>query len=95
MPIDKTRVMEFVKKLKVRQIPGVGRVTERVLEALGVHTCSDIYAKRAILYKLLSPAHFQFLLKSCLGLGTTIFDTESERKSVGVERYIMVTPLIF
>ncbi|CEJ02848.1 hypothetical protein RMCBS344292_16842 [Rhizopus microsporus] len=82
---DKTRVMEFVKKLKVRQIPGVGRVTERVLEALGVHTCSDIYAKRAILYKLLSPAHFQFLLKSCLGLGTTIFDTESERKSVGVE----------
>lgn len=86
--------MEFVKKLKVRQIPGVGRVTERVLEALGVHTCSDIYAKRAILYKLLSPAHFQFLLKSCLGLGTTIFDTESERKSVGVERYIMATPLI-
>ncbi|ORE10606.1 IMS-domain-containing protein [Rhizopus microsporus var. microsporus] len=86
LPIDKTRVMEFVKKLKVRQIPGVGRVTERVLEALGVHTCNDIYAKRAILYKLLSPAHFQFLLKSCLGLGTTIFDTESERKSVGVER---------
>lgn len=86
LPIDRTSIVNFVKDLKVRQIPGVGRVTERVLESLGVRTCGDIYPKRAILYKLLSPINFQFLLKCYMGLGTTMFNTESERKSVGVER---------
>ncbi|KAI9251563.1 hypothetical protein BY458DRAFT_482279 [Sporodiniella umbellata] len=86
LPIDKNSIMNFVKDLQVRQLPGVGRVTERVLECLGVNTCGDIYPKRALLYKLLSPISFQFLLKCHLGLGTTIFDTETERKSIGVER---------
>lgn len=86
LPIDRSNIITFVKDLKLRQLPGVGRVTERVLESLGVHKCSDIYLKRAVLYKLLSPINFQFLLKCHMGLGTTLFDTESERKSVGVER---------
>lgn len=86
LPINKASVLEFVQKLRVRQLPGVGRVTERVLESLGVKTCNDIYDHRAVLYKLLSPISFQFLLRNYLGLGSTSFSTDVERKSVGVER---------
>ncbi|KAI9357087.1 hypothetical protein BD770DRAFT_389022 [Pilaira anomala] len=87
LPIDsKPAILNFVKDLRIRQFPGVGRVTERVLESLGVTTCSDIYPRRAILYKLLSPISFQFMLKNYLGLGSTSFSEEVERKSISCER---------
>ncbi|CAO3646269.1 unnamed protein product [Mucor hiemalis] len=87
LPIDsKAAVLNFVKDLKLRNIPGVGRVTERVLESLGVTTCGDIYPRRALLYKLLSPISFQFMLRSYLGLGNTSFNADEERKSMSVER---------
>lgn len=87
LPIhSKSGILEFVREMRVRQIPGVGRVTERVLEALGVIKCGDIYARRAILYKLLSPISFQFMLRNYLGLGSTSFSAEVERKSMSVER---------
>ncbi|KAI8883678.1 DNA/RNA polymerase [Backusella circina FSU 941] len=83
---DRAHIMEFVKDLKIRQIPGVGRVTERVLQSLGVDKCGDIYTHRAVLYKLLSPISFQFLLRSYLGIGHTFFNSETARKSMSVER---------
>lgn len=87
LPIEsKAAVLNFVKDLKLRNIPGVGRVTERVLESLGVKTCGDIYPRRALLYKLLSPISFQFMLRSYLGLGNTSFNPDEERKSMSVER---------
>lgn len=87
LPIDsKNAVLNFVKDLRVRNIPGVGRVTERVLESLGVVKCGDIFSRRALLYKLLSPISFQFMLKNYLGLGSTSFSAEVERKSMSVER---------
>lgn len=86
LPIDRASVVKFVKDLRVRQIPGVGRVTERVLDALGVQTCGDIYSHRAVLYKLLSPISLQFMLKSHLGIGSTTFNTDVDRKSMSTER---------
>ncbi|CAO0799636.1 unnamed protein product [Mucor circinelloides] len=86
LPIDRASIVKFVKDLRVRQIPGVGRVTERVLDALGVRTCGDIYPHRAVLYKLLSPISFQFMLKSYLGIGSTTFNTDADRKSMSTER---------
>ncbi|KAI8645557.1 hypothetical protein BD408DRAFT_382046 [Parasitella parasitica] len=86
LPIDRASIIKFVKDLRVRQIPGVGRVTERVLDALGVRTCGDIYPHRAVLYKLLSPISFQFMLKSYLGTGSTTFNTDVDRKSMSTER---------
>ncbi|KAG2211235.1 hypothetical protein INT47_006355 [Mucor saturninus] len=87
LPIQsKSGILAFVREMRVRQIPGVGRVTERVLESLGVNTCGDIFARRAVLYKLLSPISFQFMLRNYLGLGSTSFNAEVERKSMSVER---------
>lgn len=68
------------------QVSGVGRVTERVLEALDVKTCGDIYRQRAVLYKLLSPVSFRFMIRRYLGLGSGGFNPETSRKSMSVER---------
>jgi nucleotidyltransferase/DNA polymerase involved in DNA repair len=29
--------MDFIRNLPIRKVPGVGRVSERVLESVGVH----------------------------------------------------------
>ena len=55
----------------ILQISGIGKVSERMLNALGIQTCQDIYDQRATLYLLLSKSMFQFLLQSCLGIGST------------------------
>ncbi|OAD72093.1 hypothetical protein PHYBLDRAFT_23578, partial [Phycomyces blakesleeanus NRRL 1555(-)] len=83
---DREAVQKFMAALPIRKIFGVGRVTERVLDSLGVKMCSDIYAHRALLYKLLSPISFKFMLRSYLGLGSTVVKAETTRKSISVER---------
>lgn len=78
-------VLEFVHKLPIRKISGIGRVSEQMLKALGIETCKDLYTKRDLLYLLHSPISFRFLLQVSLGLGNTSIATDSKRKSIGTE----------
>jgi len=81
--------MRFINDLPCRKINGIGKVFERVLsDALDIHKVSDIYEKRAVLYKLLSEKSFDFLINVYLGLGATAVRPaeDYERKSVGTER---------
>ncbi|XP_065916991.1 DNA polymerase kappa-like isoform X2 [Dysidea avara] len=79
-------VLEFVHKLSIRKVSGIGKVSERMLNALDVQTCKDIYDRRAIIYLLFSKSMFQFLLRACLGLGSIEVCTDYERKSISTER---------
>lgn len=74
--------------LPVRKVNGVGRVFERELQAIGVHTWGDIYPLRGLLQRLFSEKLASFLLNCHLGLGRTRVQPveEYERKSVGTER---------
>ncbi|KIW30141.1 uncharacterized protein PV07_05910 [Cladophialophora immunda] len=87
IPNDRAAIMSFMATLPVRKVNGVGRVFERELDAIGIQTCSDIYAQRAYLYKLFGEKAFQFLMQTHLGLGRTVVQPaeEYERKSVGTE----------
>lgn len=52
------------------QICGIGRVTERMLKAIGVTTCRDLYNERATLNLLFSPTSSHHFLRICLGIGS-------------------------
>lgn len=64
------------------QIPGIGKVTEQTLQALGVSTCSDLIAHAALLTALLSDISSSSLIQAGLGLGST---QHSSRASGGGE----------
>ena len=66
-------VREFIDNLPVRKLCGVGKVTERILEALDCKTCKDVVDNRAYLYKLLTTKAFEFILAACMGIGSTQF----------------------
>lgn len=79
--------IEFMESLPVRKVPGVGRVTERMLQALGVETCGDIWRFRARIALVLGDGSLEWLLHYHLGLGSSVVEPgkREERKSVGRE----------
>ncbi|XP_023446923.1 DNA polymerase kappa isoform X2 [Dasypus novemcinctus] len=79
-------VMDFIKDLPIRKVSGIGKVTEKMLKALGIITCTELYQQRALLSLLFSETSWHYFLRISLGLGSTHLARDGERKSMSVER---------
>ncbi|PWN98935.1 DNA/RNA polymerase [Tilletiopsis washingtonensis] len=82
---ERAAVLEFMSTLPPRKVPGIGRVTERWLDALGIETCGDIWKHRVVLS--LTMRHYEEFLQVYLGLGGNKVAPSARgwRKSVGRE----------
>lgn len=65
--VDPNHVLEFVRPLPVRKIPGIGRVTEKVLNSCRITTVQDLYDQRGLVHWLFPAATGEFLLKASVG----------------------------
>ncbi|NXP71536.1 POLK polymerase, partial [Ramphastos sulfuratus] len=83
---ERQAVLDFLKDLPIRKVPGIGKVTEKMLRALGIMTCSELYQQRALLSLLFSEASWHNFLEISLGLGSTHLEKDGERKSMSTER---------
>ncbi|XP_060082744.1 DNA polymerase kappa-like [Ylistrum balloti] len=79
-------VMGFITDLPIRKISGIGKVSEKMLNALNISTCSDLYNQRALLYHLYSPISFNYFMRICVGIGSVNVERDSDRKSMSTER---------
>ncbi|NWU86980.1 POLK polymerase, partial [Onychorhynchus coronatus] len=68
---ERQAVLDFLKDLPIRKVPGIGKVTEKMLKALGIVTCSELYQQRALLSLLFSEVSCRNFLEISLGLGST------------------------
>ncbi|NWR73776.1 POLK polymerase, partial [Centropus unirufus] len=79
---ERQAVLDFLKDLPIRKVPGIGKVTEKMLKALGIVTCSELYQQRALLSLLFSEASWRNFLDISLGLGSTHLEKiHTEKKS--------------
>lgn len=77
---------DFVAKIPVRKICGIGPVQEQLLKALNITTCQDLWHKRDLIYLLFTPASVKFYLRVSLGVCSNFIEYEDEpRKSKGAE----------
>ncbi|XP_021064385.1 DNA polymerase kappa isoform X2 [Mus pahari] len=83
---SRSAVMDFIKDLPIRKVSGIGKVTEKMLLALGIVTCTELYQQRALLSLLFSETSWHYFLHIALGLGSTDLARDGERKSMSVER---------
>ncbi|WAR00599.1 POLK-like protein [Mya arenaria] len=83
---ERENVMDFIQDLPTRKISGIGKVSEAMLNALGVCKCRDLYERRGLLYHLYSPISFNYFMRICLGIGSTTVERDGERKSISTER---------
>uniref|UniRef100_A0A383WPR7 DNA polymerase kappa n=1 Tax=Tetradesmus obliquus TaxID=3088 RepID=A0A383WPR7_TETOB len=64
-------VMAFVQDLPIRKVPGIGKVSEQTLNALGITSCGHLLQQRALISALFSSISSHFFLSAGLGLGAT------------------------
>ncbi|MBN3290983.1 POLK polymerase, partial [Polypterus senegalus] len=86
IPNNQQAVMDFIKDLPIRKVPGIGKVTEKMLKALGITTCSELCQQGALLSLLFSETSWHHFLQISLGLGSTHLERDGERKSMSTER---------
>jgi DNA polymerase kappa len=82
--VDPNHVLEFVRPLAVRKIPGIGRVTEKILNACQITTMQDLYDQRGLVHWLFPPTTGVSLLKAsvgCMGSSSGGEDIEGETQS--------------
>lgn len=85
LPFTRDSVINFIRKLSVRKIGGVGKVMEKTLnEALDIHTGADLFAQRGKLCYLFSDKTASWLLQ--ISLGIQVRREKLERKSFSRER---------
>ncbi|XP_024908466.1 DNA polymerase kappa-like [Cynoglossus semilaevis] len=65
---------------------GIGKVSEKMLSALGVSSCSDLTQQMALLSLLFSETAWHHLMQVSLGLGSTYNNRHEERESMSTER---------
>ncbi|XP_070794920.1 DNA polymerase kappa [Pituophis catenifer annectens] len=86
IPPERGAVMDFIKNLAIRKVPGIGKVTEKMLKALEIETCTELYQQRALISLLFSETSSHHFLEISLGLGSTHLERDGERKSMSTER---------
>lgn len=76
---------EFVAKLPLKKIPGVGKVTQQKLTMLGLETCQDVrqYPKEQLLKRF--GKFGKVLWERCHAIDERGLSISRERKSVGIE----------
>ncbi|NXC88591.1 POLK polymerase, partial [Cercotrichas coryphoeus] len=79
---ERLAVLDFLKDLPIRKVPGIGKVTEKMLKALGIVTCSELYHQRALLSLLFSEVSWRNFLDISLGLGSTHLENHTEKFSL-------------
>ncbi|XP_076853770.1 DNA polymerase kappa isoform X2 [Brachyhypopomus gauderio] len=83
---ERPAVMDFIRDLPVRKVSGIGKVTEKMLAALDIFTCSQLRQQMAVLSLLFSETTWHHFLQISLGLGSARVERDSERKSMSTER---------
>lgn len=87
VPFSARGSKQWVQGKRVREVPFVGRVTEKMLESQGVHTVADLERELPRLWGVLKPAMREALARRSIGVADAERDDEeSRRKSISMER---------
>ena len=95
LPPTRDAVVAFMARTRLRRVPGIGRVLEKLLrEAFGATHCADILSPRVggLLLALLGEQRARWLLACALGIANdvrrapTLVGPAGERKGMSLER---------
>ena len=77
-------ILDFMYKMSIRKIPGIGNMNEQVLNGMGIQSCKDMIEKALEIYLGYSDNAFEFFIKSALGIARCYHELPEDRKSVSV-----------
>ena len=88
---NRDTILEFMRALPCRKIPGIGRVTEKLLrKALGIETCGELIENAGKISLVFSKTSYEFFVRSALGIASYTHKEQEEgnlgRKGISCER---------
>ncbi|KAM3867552.1 DNA polymerase kappa [Diretmus argenteus] len=83
---NREAVVDFIQNLPVRKVCGIGKVSEKMLSALGISSCAHLGQQMALLSLLFSETAWHHFMQISLGLGSTRIPRNEDRKSISTER---------
>ena len=97
LPPSRSAVMEFMEDLPTRKVGGIGKVSEKILEKLGMRTMGEVHRNIHKILHSFTPKTGEFLARVCLGIGeeegaddsshsNSSSSSSGGRKSLGCER---------
>ena len=75
-------VMEFMQKLPIRKIPGVGKVNEQILCGMGIKLCPDAMKHAMDISINFTNNAFDFLIRSSQGIAKNVHEDLGIKKSI-------------
>ena len=75
-------VGEFMEKLPIRKLPGVGKINEQILAGMGIEYCPDTLEQAVDLIINFTPNAFEFLIRSSLGIAKNVHEDIGIKKSL-------------
>ena len=78
-------VEEFMNPLLLKKIPGVGPVSWKKLQQLGLHRCQDVNHNPVKVFQAFGTRYGKWLLKRCQGIDDRDVGEHHERKSMSRE----------
>ncbi|GAB5358243.1 hypothetical protein AAMO2058_000441200 [Amorphochlora amoebiformis] len=94
LPTRREHVEKFLENLNVRKLPGVGKVTEKVLNELGITKCKSIISDKAhLVLEYFSKKTSDWLLRAATGVSNCRCRKTGtyEQKGIGNERTFKAT----
>jgi DNA polymerase-4 len=84
--ITPAMVADFVRKLSIKDVHGVGKVTARKMNLLGIDNCADLQTYTMPQLVDLFGAFGERLYSLCRGIDDRRIQTDPQRKSISVEQ---------
>eukprot|EP00347_Sterkiella_histriomuscorum_P010175 403377318 len=83
---DQQTILDFMKVLSVRKIPGIGRMTELILAQLDIFTLQDVLDKQVQIQIALKERTVYFLFRAALGISRNFHEEEDDdcQKSISI-----------
>ena len=66
---DEQKIKDFMRDISIRKLPGIGPMTELILNNLGVYRCCDVLARSSELTIAMSKGLVEGLITNSLGIG--------------------------
>jgi DNA polymerase kappa len=80
-----SEVLSFLHPLSTRKIPGIGRVTEKLLHSLDISTVQHLYNHRALVQLAFPPVTARFLLLASVGCTSSRMNEMTTHKKENID----------
>lgn len=77
-------IEEFMMKLLVRKLPGVGKVNEQLLAGMGIEMCRHVIEKASEIYLNFTENAFDFLIRAAYGIALNTHGDTGIKKSLNI-----------